>query len=186
MCLFSFFKFKISRQDSEDFGTRKIVEINSPVSSVDSFITPFFNNFSISSFKNISSLGENFISNVDPSSEKLSSPNYRGIPETVDKISLSLVSACQEAICLPIDPEVNLFTLFVDFDLISFTLVNSASVEGLETSFCCFDWLVGFDSSNFYFCPGSLKKPYYLMLRDFLTLSMMIKQLMSCFLAEID
>ena len=38
---------------------------------------------------------------------------------------------------------------------------------------------MGFDSSNFSFCPGSLKKPYYLMFRDFLTLSMMSEQLMS-------
>ena len=43
----------------------------------------------------------NFISNVDPSSEKFSSPNSIGIPETVDKIYLSLVSACQEQnVCL--------------------------------------------------------------------------------------
>ena len=121
----------------------------------------------------------NFISNVDPSSEKFSSPNSIGIPETADTISLSLASACQKAICLPIDPEVNLFTFFADFDLSSFTSVNSVSVDGLETSYCCCDWLVGFHSSNFSFCPGSLKKPYYLMMRDFLTLSMMSKQLMS-------
>ena len=82
---------------------------------------------------------ENLISNVDPSSEKFSSPNSIGIPETVDKIYLSLVSTCQEAICLPIDPEVNLFTLFVDFDLSSFALVNSVSVDGMETSSDCFD-----------------------------------------------
>lgn len=57
--------------------------------------------------------------NVDPSSEKFPSLNSIGILETVDKTSLSLVTACQE-ICLLLN--LNLFTFFVNFD-----------------------WLVGFD-----------------------------------------
>ena len=119
------------------------------------------------------------ISNVDPSSEKFSSPNSAGVLERVNKISLSLLSACQEAICLPVYPEVHLFTFFVSFDLSSFILVYSVSVDDLKTSSCCFDWLLGFDANNFSFCPGSLKKPYYLILRDFLTLLMRNKQLIS-------
>ena len=79
-------------------------------------------------------------------------------------------------------PEVNLLTFFLNFNVSSFTLVNCVSVDDLKTTSSCFDWLMGG-----FFWPGSLKKPYYLMLRNFLTLLIMSKQLMSSvFLAEID
>ena len=62
MCLFNFFKFKMSLYESGGLGTRKIGEINSISSYLGSFI---------SLLKNISCLAENFIENFLPYCRKV-------------------------------------------------------------------------------------------------------------------
>ena len=87
------FKLKISLWELQGFGTRQIGEINcfmywlcSPFSLIILFI-PLV--------KNISALAENNISNCVSTDVKYSSQNSMDIPETGNRISLSLVCFCQ-------------------------------------------------------------------------------------------
>lgn len=110
------FKLKISLWELQGFGTRQIGEINcfmywlcSPFSLIILFI-PLV--------KNISALAENDISNCVSTDVKSSSQNSMDIPETGNRISLSLVCFCQIGQCLALEPEVKVFTLCVSFDFV--------------------------------------------------------------------
>lgn len=71
----------------------------------------FFNKFSISLLGNISFLAEKFVSNFVSIAKKSSLQFSASEPEEEDRKSLSLVSFCQVAKCLPTQPAVKLITL---------------------------------------------------------------------------
>ena len=105
-----FFKFKISLNESGGFGTRKMGDINSPSSCKDSLITPFPSSFSISLIKKDSSLEENFISIGLFSKENSSSQISNGIPETLERTSVSFVRFSHSEYRVAIEPADKRFT----------------------------------------------------------------------------